>query len=380
MSNPSRPVVLFTNSMVMGGMEEHVLQLARGLRQRGLQVAVICSPQAEIQPLREALSVAGVIVHALPERGRGALGALKRFGALVRTLRRYPDCVLHLHFTGYRGGDLLVLAARLARVHGIVRTAHMPPVGNVTRRDRMLIDVRDRFLTRVICPSERTRLDHVEGLGRDPRKLVVVHNAVDLGRFVLAEADASVYVEIGLDPGALIVGTVSRLGEVRKGMAQFVDMAAEVARTRPEVHFVIVGEGELRDALENQAQHLGVSERIHFLGARTDIPRLMAAMRVFVMPSLFESGPITVLEALAMARPVVSTPVGLVPEVIERDGCGGRLVPAGDSSALARAVLDVLADEASARRLGECGRQKVVSDFSVDGMVSRIEQIYREAA
>src|SRR4051812_34557233 len=103
-----RPVVLFTNSMLMGGMEEHVLQLGRTLVQRGARVGVICSLHEEIRPLREALVAAGVTVHAIPESGGSPSGVGRRLAELMRTLGEYRGGVLHLHFTGFRGGDLVV--------------------------------------------------------------------------------------------------------------------------------------------------------------------------------------------------------------------------------------------------------------------------------
>src|SRR5262245_4913988 len=101
------PVVLFTNSFLMGGMEGHLIQLGRGLVGRGFQVAAICSDAEVIRPLRAALADAGVAVHDLPDRSRARLGAARRLRVLVHILRGYPGCILHLHLTGHRGGTLV---------------------------------------------------------------------------------------------------------------------------------------------------------------------------------------------------------------------------------------------------------------------------------
>jgi glycosyltransferase involved in cell wall biosynthesis len=378
MSTP-RPVVLFTNSMLMGGMEEHVLQLGRGFVERGVPAAVICSPNEDIRPLREALSQAGVNVHALQERGRGPLGALRRFQSLVATLKQYPGCVLHLHFTGYRGGDLVVLAARMAGVHTIVRSVHLPPVPPVPTADRVWIKLRDRLLARVICVSGPTRQAHLDELGRDPRKCVVVHNGIDLERFSPRISSEGVHAEFGFEPNVPIVGTVSRLGEHRKGVAYFVEMAAQVAQARPDARFLVVGEGSLRPELEEQAQRLGVADRIVFTGERKDVARLLAAMRIFVIPSLYEACQYSLLEAMAMGRPVVATPAGVAPDVVE-DHTTGLLVPLADSPAMASAVLELLTDEVLARRVGSKARDLMARHFSVEAMVDNIARVYREAA
>jgi glycosyltransferase involved in cell wall biosynthesis len=284
-----------------------------------------------------------------------------------------------VHSTGYRGADLVVVAARTAGIRSVVRTMHLPPVAPVPLSDRILTPLRDRLLARIICVAEQNRIEHIQMLGRDPKKCVVVHNGVDFERFRSVGDGDAVRRELGIDPAAALIGTVSRLGELRKGMNYFVEMASEVARTLPNARFVIVGEGELRPDLERQAAQLGVSDKVIFTGERQDVPRLLAAMNVFVNPSLWEAGPYTVLEAAAMRVPLVSTPVGFVPEIIRQDGCEGRLAPLGDSAALAHAVIEVLSDDAEARSMVELAYGRVLDEFSVERMVDRLVDVYGQA-
>jgi glycosyltransferase involved in cell wall biosynthesis len=374
-----RPVVLFTNSMIMGGMEEHVLQLGRGFVERGVPVAVICSPYDDIRPLREQLGAAGADVYALPDRGRGPLGALKRFWALIQTLRRYPGCVLHMHFTGYRGGDLVVLAARLAGASRVVRSVHLPPVPPISRIDKAGITWRDRLLSRVICVSGPTRQAHLDELGRDPRKCVVVHNGIDLDRFSPSIAGDGVRAEFGLPESTPLVGTVSRLGEERKGVKYFVAAAADIARAHPDARFLVVGDGHLRPALEAQAAQLGISDRVIFTGERKDVARLLAAMDVFVIPSLYEACQYSLLEAMAMGKPVVATPAGVAPDVVF-DHQTGLLVPLEDSAAICAAVNELLEDRRLATRVGRNARDLMAGQFSVEAMLDNIARVYDEAA
>ena len=193
----------------------------------------------------------------------------------------------------------------------------------------------------------------------------------------MSRADAR--AELGCDSQTFLIGTVSRLGEQRKGIDYFLGMARLLASASPQVRFVVVGGGPLQAELEERAHALDLTSHIVFTGNRRDIPRLLAAMDVFVMPSLYEGGPITVLEAMAMAKPVVSTPVGMVPDVVE-DGRNGLLVPTGDSAALARAVSRLLDDPALAAALGEQARVTVERQFSPDAMVDGVVSVYREVA
>jgi glycosyltransferase involved in cell wall biosynthesis len=371
------PVILFPSSAGIGGLEAHVVQLGRGLVARGLVVAAVCLPRLDLEPMRLALSESGVRTHLLPGRAVSPFAAARRLAGLVSILRTYPGCIVHMHYGGYGGGELIQIAAGFAGASAVVRTEHVPPVPPITVHGRLMVKVRDHFLARVICVAQQNRVEHIRQLGRDPRKIAVVPNGIDLARYAPRAVEPSVYSEFGLRYGTPLVGTVARLTEERKGIDRFLEMAVRVLEAMPAVRFLVVGEGDLRADLERQAQRLGTSDKVLFVGERSDVPRLLAAMRVFVMPSLYEAGPLTVLEALAMARPIVSTPVGLVPELIPHDGDGGRLVPVGDSMALAAAVLDLLGDEAAAQRMADSGQQRVIAHFSLDAMVDRTLEIYR---
>jgi glycosyltransferase involved in cell wall biosynthesis len=372
------PVVLFTNSFIMGGMEEHLLLLGRELVRRAFPVAAICSPGEEIGPLRAGLAAAGVEVFAPGHRADSRLGFNRRLRALLDAFRRYPGAVLHIHSTGFHNGDLPMLAARMAGVRAIVRTEHVPPQPPITPSSKLRVRLRDRFVNRVICVSEQNRVEHIGQLGRDEQKFQVVLNGCDLSTFTPDVSGAGVREELGIDSSAPVVGAVARLGEERKGIAYFLDMAQAVAAARADVRFVVVGDGPLRTVLERQADHLGVGDRVVFAGERKDVPRLVAAMNVFVMPSLYEGCQYTLMEAMAMAKPIVSTPAGVAPDVIE-DGVTGRMVPFADGSALAVGVLDMLAHPDAAARMGRTAREVAVERFSVDGMVDNLIAVYRAA-
>ena len=142
------------------------------------------------------------------------------------------------------------------------------------------------------------------------------------------------------------------------------------------MHFVVVGDGPLRPRLEQEAAELGVTGRVSFLGERADVPRLVAALRIFVMPSLYEAGPLTLLEAMALGKAVVTTPVGVAEDVVT-DGETGLIVPVGDAGALAAAVQRLLADEELAARMGKRARETAWPAFSVDHMVDETIRVYR---
>jgi glycosyltransferase involved in cell wall biosynthesis len=368
-------VVLFTASYEMRGMEEHIVQLGAGLAERGVRTAVVCDGREGIRPLREALARDGVEVHAIPERRGARLGTLWRFRALVEALRRHPGCIVHGHYSAHWGGDLLLAAARLAGTGPLVRTEHNAPILPTGRLDRLRVAVRDRGYARVIYVSEQNRDEFLRHLGRRPEQGVVVPNGVDAERF----SPAAVPPGAAWGGGGPVVGTVSSLSEERKGVAHFLEMAAAVARRVPAARFVVAGDGVLRPRLEAMAGELGIVDRVVFTGRLADVRGVLSSMRVFVLPSLFEGCPYSLLEAMAMARPVVATAVGSVPEVVE-DGGSGLLVRPADPDALARAVCAVLEDAGAAERMGRRGREIIVGRYAVSTMVDAILDVYESVS
>jgi len=372
-------VVLFTASYEMRGMEAHITQLGAGLVRRGVRTAVICDGREEIRPMREALERAGVAVHAVPERRTARLGSLWRLHSLVDALRQHRGCLVHCHYAAHWGGDLLLAAARLAGAGPVIRTEHNAPILPAARGDGRRVRRRDRRYARVIYVSEQNRDEFLLHLGRRPEQGVVVPNGVDTDHFTTAAVPGGVRAALGLDATAPIVGTVSSLSEERKGVAQFLEMAAVIARSTPSVRFVVAGDGVLRPRLEAMARTLGLGRRVVFAGRLPDVRGVLAEMRVFVLPSLFEGCPYSVLEAMAMSRSVVATAVGSVPEVVQ-DGVSGILVPPADPSALADAASALVRDEARAELMGRRGRDIITSRYAVSTMVESILAVYREAS
>jgi glycosyltransferase involved in cell wall biosynthesis len=169
---------------------------------------------------------------------------------------------------------------------------------------------------------------------------------------------------------------VGRLTPQKDPLA-FVELIATVRRERPDVHGVIVGDGPLRADVERAVAARGLGAWCRVLGARDDVAALLAALDVFVLTSISEGFPFVVLEAMALERPVVATAVNGVPEIVE-PGVTGALVERGDGQALARAVLDTLADAERARAMGRAGRRRVQTCFTASRMVAETAAFYRD--
>jgi glycosyltransferase involved in cell wall biosynthesis len=206
----------------------------------------------------------------------------------------------------------------------------------------------------------------------------LIYNGVDLSRYDHQEPCCTLPAEYGIEPGSQIVGVVARL-ELEKGHATLVEAWPAVLRSVPDAYLLIVGEGSRRDALEAQARDLRVAHRVVFTGRRDDVPAVTAALDVAVLPSYREAQGLSILEAMALSRPVVASDVGGIPEMIA-DGVTGLLVPPHDADALAAAISRLLLDHPFADMLARAAHDLVHDRFCIELMVSAVETIYDEGA
>jgi glycosyltransferase involved in cell wall biosynthesis len=206
----------------------------------------------------------------------------------------------------------------------------------------------------------------------------MIYNGVDLERYDHQEPCCTLRDDYGMEPGSQIVGVVARL-EPEKGHPTLIDAWPLVLRSVPDAYLLIVGEGSRRDDLERQVRELRIAHRVVFTGRRDDVPGVTAALDVAVLPSYREAQGLTILEAMALSRPVVASNVGGIPEMIQ-DGVTGLLVPPGDPTALAGAIVRLLEDHSLADTLGRAGHDLVHDRFCIELMVKAIEEIYDEGA
>jgi glycosyltransferase involved in cell wall biosynthesis len=301
-------------------------------------------------------------------------------GQLVRLLRRERPHIVHTHTA--KAGALGRLAAFLTGVPIIIHTFH----GHVLRgyfseaKTRAFIAIERllaRVTTRLIAVSPAVRSDLLEmKIGR-PDRFDVIRLGFDLDPFTQAEQfRGQLRAEIGIGPAVPLVGIVGRLVPI-KGHDLFLTAAARIAADTP-AHFVIVGDGELRAALEAMVAARGLGGRVHFLGWRADLARIYADLDVVALTSLNEGSPVALIEAMAAARPVVSTNVGGVRDVVA-DGVAGLLTPSGDAAAFAGALRAVLADEPRRVAMGQAGRASVSPAYTVRRLLSDIDRLYTGA-
>jgi glycosyltransferase involved in cell wall biosynthesis len=321
-------------------------------------------------------------VTVLPSLGREIRGLadVEAFLRLLGFIRQVRPHVVHTHTA--KAGTLGRLAAWVAGVPVVVHTYH----GHVFHgyfspaRTRLFVAI-ERWLARrtdrLVAVSETVRRELLAlGIGSAERMCVIPYG-LDLEPFLAADGlRGQLRSELGLPAGAPLVGIVARLVPV-KAHEVFLEAAARLVRAVPASRFLVVGDGERRPALEALAARLGLAEAVRFLGWRRDLARLYADLDLVVLTSRNEGAPFSLIEAMAAARPVVSTRVGGVPDLVE-DGLTGCLVPSGDADALAAAMGALLGDPGRRQALGAAGRKRVAGVFTAERMLGDVDRLYTE--
>ena len=358
---------------MVGGAEEMVLNLVRHLPPR-FEPTVCCIH--EEGPIGEEIRRTGtpVVVLGLTPGSRRPHDVL----GIAEYLRASKPQIVHTFLlTASLYGRV---AAILARVPIVIGTEV-----NIYERKRPIHALAERLLMAgtdaVVASAESVRDFYVKQVHADSSKIDVIYNAVDFAQAKPSTPREEVRRTLGLPPAARVAGIIARLTEQKGHRYLFEALASQSSLA--DVHLLVVGGGELRDTLERAAVSTGLVSRVHFLGPRRDLGDLLAAMDVFVLPSLWEGLPLSMVLAMSAGVPVVATAVAGIPEVVE-DGRTGILVPSRDATALGAALARLFSDSALRGRIGAGARAHVLTRFGiehyVDSVVALYERLLREAA
>ncbi len=360
--------ILFINSIRMfGGGEVWMLRTLRALQQAGHRVWLCCRPQTELAQRANT--------HGLPLKTMAFRSDFDpiTIAQLVHFMwRENIDLVLTNMDKELRLGGL---AARLAGVPAIIpRRGIDYPLKNRWRY-RFAYNA---LATHIIANSQATKnalLRNAPWL--EEKRISVVYNGVDVQDFVHANG-AQLRQSWGIQNGAPLLGFVGQLDE-RKGISVLLSSFEEIVRRVPQARLIIVGEGPLREMIESEIRAHGWEDRIRLSGFLNDVPAVMSAIDLLLLPSFWEGFGIVLIEAMAAAKPVVTTAVSSMPEIVD-EGRTGFLVPPGDATALAARACELLQDHEMRRAFGVAARARVEEHFSMATMLQKIETLFQQQA
>jgi glycosyltransferase involved in cell wall biosynthesis len=360
-TSPAPPLILHTEaSLGLGGQEIRILGEVRWLREHGWRALIACRPESR---LHAEAGAAGVPAVAVAMRGPFDVVALLRVRALMRAHR---VALVHTHSSV--DSWLATLAARSLGIP-VVRGRHVTIP--ILRRRALVYRLADHVIT-----TGEAVADRVRAAGVPAERISAISAGVDVRRFHPAVSGRAVRDELGLGAEAQVVGLVANV-RGSKGHAIFLEAAREVLGSHPRARFLIVGDGVGFDDVRRRVREMGLESRVVMTGFRRDIPEVMAALDVLVLPSTKSEATSQVIpQALAVGTPVAAAATGGIPEIV-RDGQTGRLVPPGDAGALARAVRSLLDDPEGAREMALAGQRLIRDRYSADAAMTATTEVYR---
>jgi glycosyltransferase involved in cell wall biosynthesis len=366
----------------IGGPSVHVILLSAHLRARGYETRLVVGTESEREGnMRGLASEKDVACESLAGLGReiAPLSDLRALVGLRRMMRAWRPAIVHTHTA--KAGMLGRVAARLAGVPTVVHTYH----GHVLRgyfspaKTAVFRGIETRLASLadgLVAVSESVRDDLVRlGVAR-PERIRVIPLGLELAHLACPLPRGELRREAGIPQDAPLVGMVGRLVPI-KDVPTFLRAARLVRDAKKTVRFALVGDGEERPALERLAAELGLLGAVTFAGWRSDLRPVYGDLDVVVNASHNEGTPVALIEAMAAGRPVVATRVGGTPDLLG-SGERGRLVPAGEPEALARAVLETLDDPQGACARSLAARAHVLHRHSLERLVGDVDALYRE--
>lgn len=377
-----RRVLLLTTVMEAGGAQKAMMQLARGLHRRGHEVTVAamydkvgCIPDYEA---RFGLPIIDLAMRPPGSALRRSVAVLSGVARLGGFLRQHRVEVVQ-SFTHYSNilGPVLGWSCRVP----VRITSQRNPL---ERRSPWLLRA-DRWIShlglahRMVAVSKSVGEYCIADEGLSPDKVVTIVNGLDLTEWRFSDASAIRHrtrQALGLRPEDLAVTTVARL-HPQKGHTVLLDAIEELVKRRTRARFLWIGDGELGQDLLRQIHARDLADHIQLLGTRSDVPDLLLASDLFVLPSLWEGMPNAVLEAMAAGLAVVATDVDGTPEVVEPDVTGWLVAPE-DTDGLIRALEEALEDPSRRSRMGAAGRRRLETHFSIDRYVEGFETLYEQ--
>jgi len=364
-------VFFLETTLDVGGSEMMWVQLIRNLDRTCFRPVVCCLYRRG--PLGEQLAHEGIPVYDSLVRGRWDLSVFVKLSTLLKREHVEILYVINQPITQFWAS----LCRKVAGVPVLFSSIHS--TGKVYRIRRRLWVNRLTFgsVDCVSALSEYHRNYLVEKERIPLGKIEIVPNGIEIENFGQA-SDARTKDQLGISPKDPVIGILAML-RPEKAHDIFLKASLLVLERVPNAQFLIIGDGSERERLEKLAVKLGVHEKVHFLGVRHDIAKLLGALNVAVLCShpVVETLPVSVLEYMASSKPVVATRVGSLPELVE-DSVNGFLVDSGDVQSLADRIVSLLENPTLARRMGEEGRKKVLEHYTVDKMVQRHEQLFQK--
>jgi len=367
MANPI-PIFYTITDLVYGGGQTVIAKLLPHIDRQQFTPSIVTLSGGD-SLLADELRQQGVSVHDLHMKKSWPIPALYRYFQLIK--REKPQLI---HTSLFHANLATRLVGRLAGVPIIVSWRQNIELGSDLREriNRATVWIDDKVVA--VCGPAKTA--EVERSGVSPDKVIVIPNSVDVTDLQqkMAGGRASIRAEFDLAETDTILITIGRL-HPQKGLHHLLNTLPDILDKQPQLKLLLVGEGELENDLKAQTAALNLQNHVIFTGRRPDVPALLDAADLFVLPSLWEGLPLVVLEAMAAGLPIVATDVGGTAEAIHHQKTG-LLIPPADEPALKSNILTLLDNPAQRQQLAQNALTVVSSDFAAPHIAQQLTNLY----
>jgi len=374
MKNRKTTVMLAINKMIIGGAEQQFLELVKGLdKNRFDTIVVTLYPGGELE--EEVKNIPGIEYICLNRKGKYNFFTLI---TILRLLRKKHVDVIQPFLTPATFFTLLPAIINRTPLKIVTeRASSRKKLGRGYSLYLRIEDLLTRF-TNLVIPNSKSGKDYLITRGIKPEHISVIYNGINIQRLIPNPADIVRSRDtLGLSENMKVVGISASLFAL-KDHDTFLRAAQIISSTMPHVKYIILGEGPLRETLEQMARELGIESKVLFAGNQTEVSPYLSVFDVACLCSKEPEGcSNSILEAMALGKPVVATNAGGNAELVD-DGKTGLLVPVQNPKALANAILALLNNPDQAKEMGRQGKEKVTREFSLERMVQNYENLYEE--
>ncbi len=365
LKKPIKDILFVTVGYSLGGSEKMIQSIATILKKRGYKVRILAFKSwGEVSENLEKMNIDCVSLF-----GRGRLDFRVLWRYFLYLLKFPPDIIIAFLYRAYIPTRLFGWILSIPNISSVRDVQEwMNPVQKFFDR------ITSTFSYIIYACSEAVANFLTTDVGINPKNIVTILNGIDVNKYNLKLDRIKKKKELGLDVKKLVVGTVSRLYEPKKGI-KYLLKSVKLLQGEIDFQLLIVGGGKDELILKEMADDLGIN--VIFLGDRKDVPEILSVMDIFVLASLYEGLPVSLLEAMACSLPVVVTGVGGIPEVVI-NGKTGFIVEPRNVNQLSSKLKELLIDKEKRINFGNEGYYRVKEEFSIDKTVSEIEQLWKE--
>lgn len=365
-------ILFLMMSLDVGGSEKHVFDLVSHLNEEKFNPVICCIYNLGQIGMNLSKDKKGIKIYKDIAKNKWDISCLWKLVNIVKKEKIDILYTINFPLSQFWGA----ISAKIGRVTAnVTRISRTNPTFHAKRRklvNRFMMPSIDKVIAQAY--SQKEYLVNSEKI--DAEKIEVISNGVDLSKFRKSKDELALKESIGVPGDARVVGMVGRLVS-EKGYPVFLNAARIILNKMPDVHFLIAGDGVEKENLKKITDQLQIESNIHFLGTIENVPQVVSLFDVAVLSSDFDTFSNSVLEYMAMSKPVVATNVGSIYEAVQHD-VNGYLLQPGDPEGLAESVLKLLRNKILAVRMGDTGRKMVEDKFSIQKMIITYENLFME--